>query len=137
VAYDDVPAEVKDDITGLVGLVAMPILSLWTAVDPYCGAVATEVLDPGMQAALPLICRSSKIVAYFADESNDWLLWGKLAIALKPLGVAVVEHHILGRVRVIRDPQTGLATIERGPRNAVQADPLQPHVQPDPYQYAA
>lgn len=137
IAFEDVPETVKDDIIGLVGLVAVPILSLVTAVDPYCGGVLSDCLDPAMQAALPLICRSSRVVAYFADEANDWLLWGKLALALKPLGTALVEHHILGRVHVVRDPQTGARTVIRGPVAAQPgADHLTPPVQPE-YRYAA
>lgn len=139
IAWEDVPAEVKDDATGLVGLVAIPVLSLLSAIDPYCGGILTDNLDPIVAAALPLMLRSSKTVAYFTDEANDWLLWGKLAVALKPVGQAIVEHHVFRRVRVVRDEQTGVRTIEHWNPAAAAGDPQQPHPQPEaePYPYAA
>jgi hypothetical protein len=128
-----VPQQVKDDIAGLAGLVATPILSLLQAVDPYCGTILAQNFEPVVDATLPLICRSERIVNYFRDETaGDWLLWGKLAMALKPFAQAVVEHHILGRVQVIRDPQTGAVTIERRERGGEpgHGDHLTPHAQP-------
>jgi len=109
-----VPQQVKDDIAGLAGLVAAPILSLLQAVDPYCGTILASNLEPVVDAALPLICRSERIVRYFTqDTAGDWLLWGKLALALAPVGRAIVEHHVQGTVRVVRDEQTGAVTVER------------------------
>ena len=137
IPFDDVPQQVKDDIAGLAGLVGTPILAMLRSLDPYCGTVLAENYEPIVDAALPLICRSSKIVRYFAEDKADWLLWGKLAMALKPVGQAILQHHIFRTVVVDRDPATGIVTVVRvteggGPG---RGDPLQPNV--NPAQYAA
>lgn len=136
--FDEVPAKVKDDITGLIGLCAVPILSLVQTLDPYCGGVLADTLDPAVEAALPLICRSSRVVAYFADEGADWLLWARLAMALRPVGVAIAEHHIFGRVEIITDAQTGARGWQRKERAAAGpgGDHLTPPAAPE-YRYAA
>ena len=131
VNYGDVPQQVKDDIAGLAGLVATPILSLLQSLDPYCGTVLAQNLEPVVDAALPLICRSQRIVDYFARDQADWLLWGKLAMALKPVAQAIAEHHIFRTVDVVRDPGTGAVTIERRERGGpAERDHLTPHPQP-------
>ena len=131
--FDDVPQQVKDDIAGLAGLVATPILSLLQSLDPYCGTALAQNLEPVVDAALPLICRSERIVRYFAEDQADWLLWGKLAMALKPVAQAIAEHHIFRTVRVVRDEQTGAVSFERraaGEDWSGPGDHLTPHAQP-------
>src|SRR5215469_858153 len=111
--FDEVPQQVKDDIAGLAGLVGAPILAMLRTLDPYCGTALAENYEPIVDAALPLICRSRKIVRYFTDDHADWLLWGKLAMALKPVGQAILQHHIFRTVEVAKDPATGIVTIVR------------------------
>lgn len=136
--FDEVPPKVKDDITGLIGLAAVPILSLLQTLDPYCGGVLADSLDPAVEAALPLICRSSRIVAYFADEGADWLLWARLATALRPVGQALAEHHLFRRVEITTDPKTGARGWQRVDKAAAggPGDHLTPEPQPE-YRYAA
>jgi hypothetical protein len=133
--FDDVPQAVKDDIAGLAGLVGTPILAVLKSIDPYCGTVLAENFEPVVDATLPLMCRSEKIVAYFTGDKADWLLWGKLAMALAPVGRAIAEHHIFKTVEVVKDEKTGVVTILRGGQDHGHGDHLQPAVPAE--QYAA
>jgi hypothetical protein len=134
--FDEVPQAVKDDMAGLAGLVATPILSILQTVDPYCGTVLAQNFGPVLDATLPIICRSEKIVAYFTTDQADWLLWGKLALALAPVAKAFADHHIFRTVQVVKDPNTGQVTIEYGKKkDPGHGDHLQPQVPVQ--QYAA
>lgn len=135
---DQVPQQVQDDISGLAGLVGTPILAVLRSIDPYCGGALADAYADVLDATLPLICRSERIVKYFSEDTADWLLWGKLAIALGPVGKAIAEHHIFRTVEVIRDEKTGVVSIIR--TNAGGRDNLAQNLTPpaaDPDLYAA
>jgi hypothetical protein len=134
-AFEDIPQAVKDDIAGFAGLVGAPVLALLEAADPYCGSALAQSFEPIVDACLPLMCRSEKIVKYFTSDMSDWMLWGKLAMVLAPVGRAVWEHHVTRTVHVLKDENTGRVTIVRGPAPA-EGDHLQPPAQPE-FQYAA
>jgi hypothetical protein len=133
--FGDVPEQVKDDIAGMAGLIGIPILSLLQQVDPYCGSALMQNYEPVVDAALPLLCRSRKIVDYFTGDKSDWLLWGKLALALKPVGQAVLEHHVFRTVEVVRD-DNGIPRIQPRSRGGQDGDHLTPPVTPE-FNYAA
>ena len=134
----DVPKQVVDDIAGFGGLVATPILALLQQADPYCGTVLAQNFSPILDATLPIICRSEKIVKYFSEDKSDWMLWGKLAIALAPVAKAVADHHIFHTVEVRRDENTGQVQVLRVQPDS-HGDHLTPPVQPEynPSDYAA
>lgn len=138
-SIDEVPREVVNDIAGLAGLVGAPVLAMLQSADPYCGSILAQNFEPIIDATLPLICRSEKIVAYFTGDKSDWLLWGKLAMALAPVARAVLDHHILRRIDVIRDPATGaFQVVPRRQGGPAMGDHLQPpQAQPDYSTYAA
>ena len=133
--FDDVPGQVKDDIAGLAGLIGVPILSMLQQIDPYCGGALAQSYEHIVDACLPLICRSKKIVKYFEGDKSDWLLWGKLGIALKPFAAAVLQHHVLRTVEVVRDEQGRVFARPRA-RDEGRGDHLQPEPQPQ-FNYAA
>lgn len=134
-SFDEVPQNVKDDIAGLGGLVATPILALLQQADPYCGTALAQSFEPIVDATLPLICRSQRIVRYFSDDKADWLLWGKLAVALAPVGRAIAEHHLFRAVETVLDTETGKRTWRPVTADEGHGDHLQPRPQPE--QYAA
>lgn len=135
----DVPREVVNDIAGFAGLVGAPVLAMLQAADPYCGSILAQNFEPIIDATLPLLCRSEKIVAYFTGDKSDWLLWGKLAMALAPVARAVLDHHVLRTIDVIKDPNTGQIQVVRRQRGGSEmGDHLQPpQAQPDYSRYAA
>jgi len=133
--FDDVPKQVKDDIAGFAGLIGTPLLAMLQQADPYCGTILAQSFENVIDATLPLICRSSRIVKYFSQDDTDWLLWGKLAMALKPFAQAVIQHHILRTVDVGRDEHGQVYVIKRSQDEHLHGDHLTP---PGPdYRYAA
>jgi len=133
---EDVPQEIKDDIAGLAGLVATPLLALIQQADPICGGALAANFASVMDATLPLICRSERIIQYFAEDKADWLLWGKLAMALAPVGQAVLQHHVLRSVEAVRDAKTGVVHIRPRTAAAGHGDHLTPPM-PQNVGYAA
>jgi hypothetical protein len=136
-SIDQVPKQVQDDIAGMFGLVGTPILAVLRSIDPYCGGALADVFGDVVDTTLPLICRSEKIVKYFSEDTADWLMYGKLAIALAPVGKAIAEHHVFRTVEVVRDEKTGAVSIVR---KAAGGDQVAQHLVPpsaDPDAYAA
>jgi hypothetical protein len=134
-SIEDVPRETVDDMAGLAGLVGAPVLAILQQADPYCGSVLAQNYEPIVDAVLPLLCRSKKITDYFTGDQSDWLLWGKLAMALAPVGRAFIEHHVIRSVQVVRDPATGAVQVVRG-HAPEQGDHLVPPGPPS-FEYAA
>jgi hypothetical protein len=134
----EVPAQVVNDIAGFAGLVGTPLLAMLRSADPYCGEALAQNYERVVDATLPLLLRSERVVKYFTGDKSDWLLWGKLAMALAPVARAVVDHHVLRTVAVVRDPVTGVVEIQARVRGGgpVMGEHVQPP-QPDYSQYAA
>ena len=128
-SLEDVPQAVRDDIAGFAGLVGAPVLAMLQQADPYCGTVLAQSFEPIVDACLPLICRSEKIVRYFSGDQSDWLLWGKLAMALAPVAKAVIAHHVTRTVEVVRAADgVSWRAVERrpGPEHGDHLTPPQP-----------
>lgn len=134
-SYAEVPKKVKDEAAGFAGLVGVPILSLLQAADPYCGTALAENFQPIVEAALPLILRSERAVRFFTSDDNDWLNWIGLAMALRPVAVAIAEHHVFRTVAVERTP-TGPVVRRRERGQESHGDHLTPQPQPE-YNYTA
>lgn len=127
----DVPKETVNDLAGFMGLIGTPVLAMLQSVDPYCGGALMQSFEDVVNATLPLMCRSQKIVDYFAGDKSDWLLWGKLGIALMPVGRAVIDHHVLRRVEVVRD-EMGIPHVRESRRGGGEhGEHLTPPVQPE------
>jgi hypothetical protein len=133
---EDVPKDVVNDMAGLAGLIGAPVLAMLQSADPYCGGALAASYESVINACLPLMCRSEKLVAYFSGDKSDWLLWGKLAMALAPVGRAIIEHHVVRSVQVVKD-EHGVAHVIRVARGEPgQGDHLTPPA-PDYSRYAA
>lgn len=137
VKFSEVPAQVKADAASFAALVGAPVLALARTVDPYCGAVLADNFSEILDASLPIICRSERVVRFFTSEDSDWLLWLKLAMTLGPVAQAIAAHHVFHAVSVVRDPESGAVTIVRGQQQDGQGgDHLTPRPV-DPSAYAA
>lgn len=104
-----VPAEVRDDIGGALGLAATVLLPPVERADPHCGGAVSDNFDRIIEKAIPLICRSERIVSWMQAEGGGFMDWLGLAIALGPVAKAVAEHHIVKTVEVVeeKDQETG------------------------------
>lgn len=112
VPMPEITADVKQDLLAMMGLLGTVVLPIAVKADPYCGTALANEWEPISRACLPLLCQSPRVVSWMTSASG-MRNWIGLAIALRPVGVAVVQHHITRSVRV---EQT-----EQGPR-AVQED---------------
>lgn len=103
----EVTDEVKDDVAGLLALLAVPVGALAERKDPYCGGVLADRLPKIVDAAVPLVCRSERVVRWMTADTGGLMDWIGLARALAPVGAAVVKHHVVKTVEVAEDPETG------------------------------
>src|SRR5581483_9755907 len=85
--------EVVDDIAAMGGFVGVMLLPGLMRLDPHCGGALADNWDRVVGAAIPLICRSERVVQWVTGTSG-LRLWLGLAVALKPVGTAIVQHHI-------------------------------------------
>lgn len=107
-----VPAEVRDDIGGMLGLVATVLLPPLEKADPHCGGALADSFDRIVDKAIPLVCRSERVVKWMQAEGGGFMDWIGFAIACGPVARAVAEHHIVRTVEVVeeKDEETGKVT---------------------------
>lgn len=106
-----IPDDVREDIAASVGLVGMAVLPPILKHDPVCGGALAESWGKVADACVPLICRSERVVSWMtgAGGLRDWL---GLAIALKPVGSAIIAHHITHSVHV-EESEHGRIVVEQ------------------------
>lgn len=87
----------RADLEAVLELLALPVLVPLSVRDPHCGGALVDNWDNIREKSVPVICKSPRLV--------DWLTRGggmldylALAAALRPVGVAVWEHHIVRSV---------------------------------------
>lgn len=88
-----VTASVQRDIEGKLALMLAVPVGAWEMADPYCGGAMAQAMPETIKAAVPLICQSPGAVAFFTRGAT-WMLWLGLASALRPVGIAVYQHHL-------------------------------------------
>ena len=101
----------SEDLAAAMGLVGMVLLPFGEKLDPYCGAALTGSWERVSEACVPLLMRSERVVKFMttAGGLGDWV---GLAIALKPLGEAIVKHHITKTVQIVQDDDGGTTVTE-------------------------
>jgi len=97
----EVSKKVKDEISGFAGLIVLTVGPVLVRSDPYCGGAFVDHSQAIVDAAIPLLCRSEMVVKFFSDTSARWMEWVALAIALRPVGEAVIKHHITHSVKIV------------------------------------
>ena len=104
-----VSREVRDDISGMCGLVGMALLPPLVRADPVCGGAFAENFDRLVEKAVPLICRSERVVRWMTADMGGLGDWIGLGVALAPVAGAFMQHHVLKTVEVaeVENEQTG------------------------------
>lgn len=97
----EVDDETRDDIAGLLGLIAVPVGAVAEARDPYCGAIFAQQLPAIVDAAVPIVCRSERVMKWMTAGTGGLMDWVGLAMALAPVGRAVAEHHVLKTIQIV------------------------------------
>jgi hypothetical protein len=102
----------RADIKALIALLYTVPAETLPLADPYCFAplqerdTATGVID-----AVADIVSASPTVAKWAVSASGLMPWVKLAIALKPIAVNVLHHHITHSVEVEVDREKREMTV--------------------------
>lgn len=94
-----VPTTVKDDLMGALGLIGAIVLPPVMRADPHCGGALADNWERIAEATVPLLCRSNAVVEWMTSASGlrDWI---GLAIALSPVGKAILQHHVTKSVHL-------------------------------------
>jgi hypothetical protein len=108
-----VTAAVRKDIEGKLAFWLSVGGDLWNMADPYCAGAFADNVDVIAKKSAPLICQSPDLVRFFSRASG-FMMWTELGMALKPVAMAILAHHILHTVAVARhtDQETGDVTAE-------------------------
>lgn len=101
----EIPADVRDNVAGLLALLALPIGSVAERRDPYCGAIFAQQLPDIVEAAVPIVCRSETVLRWMTASTGGLMDWIGLAAALAPVGRAFAEHHVLKIVQIVPEDQ--------------------------------
>jgi hypothetical protein len=88
----EVTPAVVGDIEGKVALLLSFPASGWAYMDPFCGGAMEEALPDTVVKLTPLLCQSQAVVR-FLTGADTWIALVGLMVALKPVGIAVYEHH--------------------------------------------
>lgn len=107
-------AEARKDIKALVALCytvpgeALPLL------DPYCFGPLAEpgTANDVITAVSDIVCGSPR-VARWAASASGLMPWLKLALALKPVAIAALHHHVLRDVDVEFDRDSRTMTVSK------------------------
>ena len=87
----------KDEIKALLGLAGLVVFTPIARADPHCGGALVDASTEIFERLVPLIARSERVTRWMtaAGGFGDWI---GLAVALKPVAMAVVEHHVFKTV---------------------------------------
>lgn len=92
----------QNEVAALLGLFYSVPADFLLTVDPYCFGALNANLESVVDATVPLICRSEKVVKYVTGASG-LILWIRLLVSLKPVFVAAWQHHVIHSVHLEQD----------------------------------
>ena len=90
-----IPRGVVKDVEGKVAFMLMTTGSAIGLVDDICGNAILENTPKITKALTPILCQSPGVVAWFTKTSNV-MLYVNLAMALAPVIMTVMSHHLPG-----------------------------------------
>lgn len=99
-----VTAAVKKDMAGKLAFWLSIPAEPWIRVDPYCGKAYADSFDQIALKATPLMCQSPAVVRWFAKSTN-FVLVTELLMACRPVGEAMIAHHVTKRITLDRQGQ--------------------------------
>lgn len=109
-----ITADDRKEIHALVALLYAVPAELLAVADPYCFEPLGERKTAGdiTAAVTDIVCQSPK-VARWAASAAGLRPWIKLAVALKPIGLGVLHHHILRDVVVELDRENRTMDVQQ------------------------
>ena len=108
----EVSTEDRKDIRALVALLYTVPSEVLPLADPYCfGPLQEKETSGNVIDAVSDIVAGSPRVARWAVSGAGLMPWVKLSIALKPVAINVLHHHITRSVEVEVDRETRTLTV--------------------------
>lgn len=86
-------ARLRKDIRAKTAMLLLPLGSVWKARDEYCGGEFIEAIPEISDKLTAIFVDSPDVVKWFT-ASGKWMKWLDLAMAVEPVGRAVVSHHV-------------------------------------------
>jgi hypothetical protein len=96
----------RAEVSSLLALVYSIPADFLITVDPYCFGALNANLQQVIDATVPILCRSQSVVRWITGSSG-LMMYAQLAIAMKPVAVAIWQHHVTHSVALHRDEETG------------------------------
>jgi hypothetical protein len=90
-----IPRGVQRDVEGKVAFMLLTTGNAVSLLDPVCGGAVLENTPRIAKSLTPILCQSPGVVAWFTKTSN-FMLYVNLAMALAPVVMAVMSHHLPG-----------------------------------------
>jgi hypothetical protein len=105
-----IPRGVARDVEGKVAFMLSTTAMAVGLVDDYCGNSILENTPRISKALTPILCQSPGVVAWFTKTSNV-MLYVNLAMALAPVAMAIMNHHLGPKEDKIPVPGNGQMNI--------------------------
>lgn len=84
---------IRADIEAKISLALMVPGTIWAARD-YCGGIFVQQVPATAAAFTNIVCNSADLVAWFTGSGGQFMLWLDVAMALYPVGTAMMAHHV-------------------------------------------
>lgn len=87
----------KEEMKSLLALAGLFVFTPIANADPYCGGALVDHSTEIFEKLIPIIAKSERVTKWMttAGGFGDWL---GLAAALKPVAIAVAQHHVFKTV---------------------------------------
>jgi hypothetical protein len=105
-----IPRGVAKDVQGKVAFMLSTTAMAVGLVDDYCGNSILENTPQISKALTPILCQSPGVVAWFTRTSNV-MLYVNLAMAMAPVAMAIMNHHLGPKPETIPVPANGQMNI--------------------------
>ena len=89
-----ITAGIRTDINAKISLALEIPGRVWQARDPVCGGTFVEQRPAIADALTEIVCGSPDLVAWFAGQGGQFMLWFNLAMACWPVVTVGMAHHV-------------------------------------------
>jgi hypothetical protein len=94
-----VTKQVENDVRAMLAVASLIPADVMAVADPYCAGAYAQALPQIIDAAVPIICRSQRVLQFVLGKQG-FVEWIRLAAAFKPVFAAVWAHHIVHTVQL-------------------------------------
>lgn len=100
----------KRDIQAKVSMILLPAGAVWQTRDAECGSAFVNNTPDIAEALTDIIVDSPDLVKWFTGTGGSFMKYFKLLMALQPVAMTVVQHHVMHNTKPNGDVSN--ATVE-------------------------